>query len=771
MNRTWSAVRGAARIGAVAAGLAALGPRTAAPQAAPQRIDPDRCGADVEAGGRRGVRVCPAAGGIDIDGIRREEAWRGAARVALAFETYPGNNAPAPVGTVCYVTFDERHLFLACDAADPTPAEIRAFFTPRDEADGQDRIGFVLDPFNDARRAFEFIVTPLGVQVDGVFEQQQGAVDASWDAIWRSAGRITDSGFSIELAIPFKSLRFPQASGAQTWGFYVWRARPRSDNLETRSVPFDRANGCLLCQAGLLRGFEGIARGRSAQLTPSATGSRTDVRAAPPSGALETGSMEIRVGADAQWSPSANVSVAATGNPDFSQVEADVAQLDVNNRFTLFFPEKRPFFLDGAEFYNTPVRAVFTRTISDPLFGARLSGKLGATAVGALVAADRVNNLLLPGNQGSSVASVDSGVVTTMARVRRDVASSSTLGLLYTGREGSGYHNRVIGVDGLVQPAAPLTMRFQMLRSHTVYPRATADALGQPAAGFSGSGVLARVNYDSRTWRGQAVGRIVGAGFRADAGFVEQVDVREVNVWGQRQFWGGRGRWLERLNLTGGHWTMWRTDGVVTEQVFWGNVLYLGPGPLRVFLDYQRRREFFEDAVYAFNRYRGEVAIAPSGALSLSLEGRTGGAIDLANARPARQTRLAAVLRLRIGRHADVDLRHAYERLTSAGAPVVAAHLPQLRAVYNLNARTFVRAIVQYRLTDRNPAAYPDPVDDRSQTLFTQLLFAYEANPQTLLYLGYADGRDGVTAADGSTTPLTLTSRTFFAKLGYAWRP
>jgi hypothetical protein len=157
--------------------------------------------------------------------------------------------------------------------------------------------------------------------------------------------------------------------------------------------------------------------------------------------------------------------------------------------------------------------------------------------------------------------------------------------------------------------------------------------------------------------------------------------------------------------------------------------------------------------------------------LSVSLEGRTGGAIDLANARAARQSQLAAVLRLRIGRHADVNLRHAFQRLTREGAPVVTAHLPQLRAVYNLSARAFLRAIVQYRLTVNNPDAYRDPMEDRRENLFTQLLFAYEANPQTLLYLGYWDGRDGLTALDGSVVPLTLTSRTFFVKASYAWRP
>lgn len=747
---------------------------TAAPdvmgQATPAR-GATECGGSVEVNGRRGTAVCRAAGEVSIDGAPTEAAWSEAARIDLPFETYPGDNTPARVATTCHVTFDEQHLLLACEAADPDPGGIRAFYAPRDELDGQDRIGFVLDPFNDARRAFEFVISPLGVQADGVYDAQQGSVDASWDAIWRSAGRITERGYSVEVAVPFKSLRFPRTEEAQTWGFYMWRVRPRSDNVEIRSVPLDRGNGCLLCQAGLLAGFRGVSPGQNVQLTPTLTSARSDTRTMFPAGPIEPGRIEAQLGADLRWSPSPNVSVAATVNPDFSQVEADVAQLDVNNRFTLFFPEKRPFFLEGAEFYSTPLQAVFTRTISNPAFGAHLSGKLGGTALGAIIADDRVNNLLFPANQGSFMASLDSGVASTILRMRRDIGTSSTLGVLYTGREGRAYHNRVLGVDGLLQPLPPMTLRLQVLHSHTDYPNAFAVAQGQAAGGFAGKAARAQVNYESRTWRGQAFGRILDPGFRADAGFVEQVDVREVNAWGQRQFWGREAGWLERLNLTGGFWTQWRSDGLLTERVFWGNVLYQGPELLRVFVDFQRRREYFRGEVYTLHRYRAEAGIAPTGAVQLGLEGRMGDAIDLVNARRAWQTQLAAAGRFRIGAHLDMRLTHAFERLANNGRVIVTAHLPQARVVYNINERAFLRAIAQYRVTDRNPAAYADRVDDREERLFSQLLFAYEANPQTLFFLGYSDGREGVTDADGVAVPLTLRTRTFFVKLSYALRP
>lgn len=741
-----------------------------APTAAAQTVT-NGCGERTEWNGRPRITVCRAMGTIDVDGARSEPGWQGAARIDLPYEVYPGNNTNADVATNCYIAFDDENLFLSCDAADPEPSGIRAFFAPRDQLEGQDRIGVVVDPFNDTRRAFEFIVTPLGVQADGVYAQQQGEVDPSWDAIWRSAGRMTESGYSIELAVPFKSLSFPRADTVQTWGFYAWRLRPRSEEVETRSTRLDRRNSCLLCQAALVTGLHSISPSRNVQITPTLTGSRSDVRPNFPAGSLDAGAVRIEPGLDARWGPSPDLSLAATVNPDFSQVETDVAQLDVNNRFTLFYPEKRPFFLEAAEIYTTPLRAVFTRTIADPIFATKLSAKKSATAVGAVLAADRVNNVLLPANQGSSLVSLDGRVTSAIARVTRDVGASSTLGVLYTGREGTGYHNRVLSLDAFLQPLAPVTLRFQFLRSHTDYPDSLAAAQRQAALPFSGNAAYAQANYESRTWRGQAYARALDPGFRADAGFVEQVDVREVNAWAQRQFWGERNGWFTRLNFTGGFWNHWRSDGLLTERVFWGNVLYLGPAMLRIFVDYQRRSEFFEGAIYSLNRYHGEVGFAPSGELRAALSVRAGDAIDLANVRKVAQTRFDASLRLRIGRHIDLTFSDALEGLADGDAAIVTAHLPQLRAVYNLNATTFFRVIAQYQNTDRNPEVYTDTVNANERNLLLQLLFAYEASPQTLLYLGYADNRFGFADTEQSVVPLTLTSRTFFLKLSYAWLP
>jgi len=351
--------------------------------------------------------VRPAQGPIRLDGSLDDPGWRGTTEIPLDWEWTPGDNTTPPVRSVCRITYDANSLYIGCRAFDPHPAEIRARYFSRDDIDRlilDDHFNIVVDPFNDQRRSFEFRVNALGGQADALLSTAEGFEDWSWDAIWGSAGRIDDLGYTIEIAIPFKSLRFPRAAGVQTWGFILERSYPRSVRHRIQSGPRDRNNTCLLCEANKVTGFSGIAPGRNIEVDPAVTASRTDLRTQLPDGALAQGAVDPAFGVDFRWGISPNLTLNATGNPDFSQVEADVAQLDVNTRFALFFPEKRPFFLEGADLFNTPIQAVFTRTVADPDAGLKLSGKVGsssASAIGVFAARDATTTLLFPSNRGS----------------------------------------------------------------------------------------------------------------------------------------------------------------------------------------------------------------------------------------------------------------------------------------------------------------------------------------------------------------------------------
>jgi hypothetical protein len=699
--------------------------------------------------------------------------------IPLAWEVDPGDNTPAPVATECRLTHDQERLYLGCTAEDPRPDRIRAYVVDRDGISGHDRIVLTLDPFNDQRRAFQFGVNALGVQWDAIFAQQGAgnasmggpSSDPSWDAIWSSAGAITEHGYVIEAAIPFSSLRFP-AGADGTWGAYLTRWWPRSTNVEVRSAPWNRDDSCELCQANVVNGIQSEASGLNVQLTPTFTSSRTESRSGPVA-PLVAGPTSTEVGLDAQWGLTSDLTLNLTANPDFSQVEADAAQLEVNNRFALFFPEKRPFFLEGADFFGTLVPAVFTRSIVDPAGGAKLTGKIGSNALGILVAQDQASSLVVPGSESSSTTTLDQRVVTALSRFRRDVGSTSTVGALLTAREGSAYHNRVGGVDAFLRPLPSITVQAQVLRSQTDYPSAVADALGQPDEPFHGNAARLQAEWSTNAWTVAADANRFDPGFRADAGFVTQTGVEGGSLTANRRWWGGSDRWFSQLRLEGGAWRTRDFDGNQLNGGVWMGFFYRGPGQTSVGVwPNLFMKEHWAGTTYeSMHNVFFNVRTAPSGTWSVGLNGNVGDAIDFANGRPAFEMRLSPGVDVRLGRNLTAGIQHTYQTLDAAGATVLTAHVGQLRTVYNFSTRSFLRAIVQYRRTDRDPARWNEAVDRRSEALFAQLLYAYKLNPQSVLFLGYAQDGAGTVDLDRTSTPMTLRGRTLFVKLGYAWRP
>jgi hypothetical protein len=477
--------------------------------------------------------VARASGPIKVDGVLDEGAWAAAPVIPLSFEWQPGDNIPAPVKTECLVTYDQRHLYVAFRCFDPEPRKIRAHLMDRDDTDTlilDDHVSFMVDSFNDERRGFQFRVNPLGVQADANFSESEGYEDFSWDAIWSAAARITDWGWVVEVAIPLSQLRFHSVAGPQTWGFSAERSWPRDARHRITSHPRSRSVNCILCQFNKLTGFEGITPGRNIEIDPTFTAGRTD--AIPdgefPEGALLRGKVHGEPGVTAKWGVTPDLILNAAANPDFSQVEADVAQLGINRRFALYYPEKRPFFLEGADFFLTPVQAVFTRTVADPVWGAKLTGKTGRTALGFFADQDRMTNLIFPSNQGSGPpVPFDQDAFGGVFRLRQDVGRMSTLGFLYTGRVGRDYFNHLAGADGFIRLDRKNSITFQVLHSETGYPGEIASAHGQPEGRFGGNAVSFQYQYFSRRWILGLNYQDLSAGFRADSGFVPRVDTRD----------------------------------------------------------------------------------------------------------------------------------------------------------------------------------------------------------------------------------------------------
>ena len=489
-----------------------------------------------------------------------------------------------------------------------------------------------------------------------------------------------------------------------------------------------------------------------------------------PDGALEKGKAKIEPGLTAKWGITPNLILIATANPDFSQVEADVAQLQVNRRFALFYPEKRPFFLEGADFFLTPIQAVFTRTVADPTWGAKMTGKIGRTAVGFFTAQDEVTNLLFPSNQGSMQGSLDQHAYGGVFRVRQDVGRMSTIGVLYTGRVGDGYYNHVLGADGFFRLDQKNSLTFQFLHSETDYPLQTAQDFGQSETRFGGNAFFASYQFWSTNWIATATYQDMAPGFRADYGFVPRVETRDITAMVFRQIWGKPGSWYNLIRIGVAGEAVCDYAGTLTDRNLMVGLVYQGQLESQVNVHGVLSKIVFQGQSFETASANLDSHIRPFSGSEFGLDGLAGQAVDFENARPAQVFSLGPRVSLNLGRHFNITASDDYERLFAGGQTIYTANLIQGRFIYNFSVRAFVRAIIQYQDLERNPAMYVYPVDSNNRSLFTQFLFSYKLNARTVFFLGYSDnGFGGNFDYSGlGRVAITRIDRTFFMKISYA---
>jgi hypothetical protein len=402
---------------------------------------------------------------VRIDGVLDEGVWAGAA-VLTGFSQYsPSDGVTAADSTEVLVWYSDQAIYFGIRAFEPhVPVSPR--LSDRDRIGNDDHVQILLDTFHDGRRAYVFGVNPLGVQSDGIrTEAQSGAqqglmstrtsdpVDLSPDFIYESRGRITTYGYEVEIRIPFQSLRFRNLE-EQRWGIQVIRRVQHSGQTQTWT-PARLGRASFLAQSGTLRGMEGIEGRQVLDFSPVAT---ARLEGGPGPDGYRYGSATPELGATARWGVTPNLTLNATANPDFSQVEADAGQLSFDPRRALFFAEKRPFFLEGSERFQAPNRLIHTRRIVSPDGALKLTGKISRWDVGLLTAVD-----------GRSASPQDERALAQIVRVQRDLGEESTVGLLLTDRREEGYSNQVVGADTRVNFASVYSLAAQVATSATEF--------------------------------------------------------------------------------------------------------------------------------------------------------------------------------------------------------------------------------------------------------------------------------------------------------------
>jgi hypothetical protein len=470
-----------------------------------------------------------------IDGKLDEPVWQKATVLKDFYQIDPGDNIAPSKPTEVLIGYDPKFLYIAFRAFDE-PEKIRSTIAKRDSVWNDDYVGFFLDTFNDKRKAFEMFFNPLGIQGDGVLTEGRGE-DMSVDILMESKGAINESGFIVEIAIPFKSLRYEAGKG-KLWGAHFFRRIQRFNRELSSWMPFSRSIDSNLSQAGHLAGLDGISTERTLELIPSLTLSQSGkfvntfgvlpgtLRAAADPGRIVNEPIRFDPGLTAKFTPSSALTLDLAINPDFAQVEADQLVVTANQRFPIFFPEKRPFFLEGIDIFQTPITAVHTRAIVDPDVAVKVSGKKGRNTFGLMVASDNGPGTFVGDERLSpnNFRFLDKNAHIGVLRLKRDVGKENSLGMIATTYNFIQKHNDLLGIDGRFRLDKQTTYTFQLLGTTSRNNFFNANEGVSRYRTGNGLGYTTQYNVSGRNWGWELYAEGFTRDYRADVGFFQRTN-------------------------------------------------------------------------------------------------------------------------------------------------------------------------------------------------------------------------------------------------------
>ena len=490
------------------------------------------------------IAIPKMATGIVIDGRVDEEAWKNAAVFKDFYQTQPGYNTAPSKPTEAYVMYDEHNLYIAFKCWDEKD-KIRATVAKRDSLGGEDNVRVWLDTYDDRRRAYVLWFNPLGIQQDGIFTEGQGP-DFSVDIVMESKGVIEDWGWSVEVKIPFKSIRYTAGKGKK-WGFNVARSINRLNNEFDSWMPDDRDVSGQLIKYGRIAGLDEVKYERTLEVVPSVTFSETGERVSAREisvGRFVNHPIKKQIGVNLKYTISPSVTLDAAIKPDYAEIEADAPVVTANQRFPIYFQEKRPFFLEGKEIFDTPLQVFYSRNIVSPDFAVKLTGKIGKTSFGILGASDnapgnysendRTKNAQCLERQRTNSAVVcplpeflDKNALFGVVRLKRDFGANNNIGFFGTARVFPQNRNFVSGFDGIFKFNGATTMNFQAVGTHSLknfYDPNTDKSRYRNGNGF---GYYWNMDYskDTHGWYAEIFGRTQD--YRADSGFTRRTNTNQ----------------------------------------------------------------------------------------------------------------------------------------------------------------------------------------------------------------------------------------------------
>jgi hypothetical protein len=769
-----AAVRDSAALSPIAAMVQADG---GAPGAAAAVREPWTRATLVLAGATGKVSFEPphVSGAPEIDGSLDEALWTQAAVLDSFTHSRPVEGVRDSLGTIAMVMYDDQNLYIAFHASD-SRTEVQAPIVPRDQIWQGDWVGVSIDTYNDQQRSFFLCANPLGIQMDGVDMEGRDS-DMAPDFQYSSKGRLTENGYDVEFAIPFRTLRFIPGEKV-TFGFQAIRD-VRRNGTHMYWAPVSRNINSYHSQIGKLTDLQGVRPGRNLQVNPTHTTTTLGQRGVSK---LAWAQPEGQFGLGLKYGITSNLIADVTFTPDFSQVEADAGVVDINERFAIFFEEKRPFFLEGSDIFTSPTNLVYTRRIADPMYGAKLTGKVGRTTIGILNAADRSAGNGIDGLPNEVNPYVDHDAQYSIVRLKHDVFKSSYVGFLVGDRSHEDQYNRGLGVDGRMRWADKYSFTFQGAHSWAkdqdfrgalsqLTPTQLADAPGELSGLVGdrrqGDNYLLELSRDSRPLNVGINTFGYSPQFAADMGFIQRTDFRAVSGWFRPHIWGKEKQWY-----TGIHFPVYverdfSWDGKtpiedvisVVQEINFPKNSWAGMENVRRFIRHNGVdfHNIYRRAIWAGSeRYR----TIRGGALYV-----WGDQVVFAETAPGHDRRWEIWSDFRFGSQFDggLLLRGSTVWRDANDAKFAEAFIPRLRVSYQFSKELSLRVITE--LVSRKFYDANEVLTERSQVLAPDVLMSYYVRPGTVVYLGYGSLLQGQDRDD-----LTPQRASVFTKVSYLWQ-
>lgn len=417
------------------------------------------------------LQVSRTHGKIAVDGNIDDAGWSAAARTNHFHEREPGDNIKPDVATEVLVTYDDDKFYVAFICHDD-PNSVRATMSQRDQWQGNDDVRLLLDTYGDGAWAYSLSVNPYGIQRDAMWTGQgEGGAGGGFDLIWESAARKTDSGYSVEIALPFASLRFPDKD-VQRWRAEFFRDRPREVYKQYSWGANDRSDQCFPCKWGTIEGIAGVHSGKGLEILPAMVAHQTGSLSSlsDPNAPFDNENPKGELSIGSKYAASSDLTIEAAVNPDFSQIEADAGQIEANSTISLFYPERRPFFQEGSDIFETLFNSFYTRTINDPSFTAKLTSRHGKTRIGVTSAYDENSPYMIPLDASNYTLNGHKSLV-NVVRGSRQFGDNSQIGFMMSDRRyDGGGSGSIASIDGSFRLSRTYRFRGQYIMSHTAEP-------------------------------------------------------------------------------------------------------------------------------------------------------------------------------------------------------------------------------------------------------------------------------------------------------------